>query len=547
MSKRNKELVSRVDEMRKRNIQNLKLEKDFEKISERNKELEARINGFRGRSLRKLDSQGTESCRQCLALGEELRSTIEQNEKHMLTTEKFQDEHDQLLDRYNVLENQLKKALEERENDDKYQDLNVRCIELEEQLRDSNELNEKKTAQLASLKTKVCDLEAYADETASDLEQAESLLAALKAQGIGGGAEMTLLMGRCNQLQNELKEAHKTTERMRQELANSQKENIQMSEELNDSMNDLVVNINVEDEKADTTRKEAVKELKEDLDRITSEKEELEILLKKAIEESEKEKRLKGHVEKDRDYFEKVYNECKSSMAKVESDLDATKELLKKANDEKEEFERQLQIEKHVSSSLKTSRKNQDTDDSEENELEELYRQARDELTEVEGMLFEAEEELDALKAKYEKLEQESKNPSSKDEEVEEINHDLQDLTRDELMKETHKALRKMQETQFKVVDLQETNMILQAQLKSSLTFKEKSKAPARRRNNKGERGGFWSLGNGGDAAAKNNDNDGNAKNGENGNGEGRFAFLRGRGRRGDASNENSADEVSTD
>ena len=227
-------------------------------------------------------------------------------------------------------------------------------------------------------------------------------------------------------------------------------------------------------------------------------------------------------------------------MAKVQTDLDATKELLKKSNDEKEELERKLQIEKHVSSSLKTTQKNQDGDDSEENELEELYRQARDELSEVESMLFETEEELEALKAKYEKLQEENKNPSIKEAESEEINHDLQDLSRDELMKETKKALRKIQETQFKVVDLQETNMILQAQLKSSLTFKEKSRQPAKGRNN-GNRGGFWSLG-GGDAANKTNDGD--AKKGEEGEGP-RPLFSRfGRGRGADANNQKDEEDT---
>ena len=572
MSKKNKDLQSRVDEMRKRNIENIKLEKDYEKLSEKNKQLENMINGMRGRSLRKLSEGGTD-CQQCLILGEELRSTIEQNDKHILSTEKFQDEHDQLLDRYTLLEKELKEAIEQNEmlesqmtgnennardtsldNDDKYQELNIRCIELEEQLRDSNEINEKKTAQMAAMKTKISDLEAYADETASDLEHAESLLAALKAEGVGGGAEVTLLMGRCNQLQNELKEAQKATERLSKELDNSQRQNHQMKEELDDTMDDLVVHINVEDDASATDKNKAVKELKEDLDRITAEKLELESLLEKATEESEQQKRLKGHVEKDRDYLDRMYNECKSDMAEVQKDLDDTKVLLKQANDDKEELERQLQIEKHVSSSLKTSQNNQDGDDDEESELEELYRQARDELTEVEGMLFETEEELDELKAKYKQLEEESKNDSKTKPEEEEINHNLHDLSHDELLKETQKALRKMQETQLKVLDLQETNTILQAQVKSALTFKERRAQPRQRRrnnnnNSNGGRGGFWSLGNNNNNNnnGDNNNNDNkNDQNGENSNGEnpgpGRFGFLR--RRRQEASTD---DEESTD
>ena len=39
------------------------------------------------------------------------------------------------------------------DNDDKYQELNIRCIELEEQLRDSNEINEKKKLPFVSTKS----------------------------------------------------------------------------------------------------------------------------------------------------------------------------------------------------------------------------------------------------------------------------------------------------------------------------------------------------------------------------------------------------------
>ena len=108
-----------------------------------------------------------------------------------------------------------------------------------------------------------------------------------------------------------------------------------MKEELDDTMDDLVVNIKMEDDPSVTDRNETFKELLADLDQITAEKEELETLLAKATEESEQQKRLKGHVEKDRDYLNKMYNECKNDMAKVQSDLDATKELLKQANDDK--------------------------------------------------------------------------------------------------------------------------------------------------------------------------------------------------------------------
>jgi len=559
-SKRNKELKSRIDEMRKRNIDNLKLEKDFENMSKRNIELESTVEEMRVRNIARLSDHSTTKCQQCLVLGDELRSMIEQNEKHVESTEKFQDNHDRLLNRFEFLEKELNEAIEQNEileaklvakesnprdeeldNDDKYQELNVRCIELEEQLRDSNDLNDKKAVQLEAMRTKVADLEAYADDTAADLEQAESIIGALKAGGADKGAEVTLLLDRCNKLQQQLKESQKTNEMMANELEGSQRENILMKEELDENMDGLVVNIDMEGKK--------VEELNEKLTTVTNEKDKLETLLKKAEEECEQQKRLKGHVEKDRDYLDKMYNECKTNMAKVQSELDETKELLKKADDEKEELERQLQIEKHVSQSLRTSMKKQDEDETEENELEELYRQARDELTEVEGMLFETEEELEALKAKYKKLEETSKLPSNERAESElseDIKHDLHNLSRDELMVETRKALRKMQDTQFKVVDLQETNMILQAQLKSSLTFKEKqSRTPARRTNGGG--GGFWSLG-GGNGPRRNSTNEGGTKNGKNDEANNndttnRFFGWRGGARGGDAGNEKGGDD----
>ena len=87
------------------------------------------------------------------------------------------------------------------------------------------------------------------------------------------------------------------------------------------------------------------------------------------------------------DYLDKMFNECKRDIAQLKSDIISTKEHLKEANEKNEELTRQLEIEKHVSSSRKTT----DNDSDEENELEGLYRQARDELEEVETMLFETE------------------------------------------------------------------------------------------------------------------------------------------------------------
>ena len=62
-------------------------------------------------------------------------------------------------------------------------------------------------------------------------------------------------------------------------------------------------------------------------------------------------------------------------------------------------------------------------------------------------------------------------------------------------------ALRKLQDSRTKAVDLQETAMILQAQLKSSLNYQQQSKPV--RKNNGGR--GFWGIG-GGDGGKKEDD-----------------------------------------
>jgi len=529
-SKRIKELEFRIEDMSKRNTATLK---DLEDMSDRKRKLESKVDELRKQQLERLESFSSSdgskaSCEKCNSLTEELRSTVEQNQRHIKNTVKFQDEHDELLEKLREtmeqnekLESQLKTnsstlSNEALASDDKYQDLNIRVIELEEQLSDSKELCGKRTAQLDALKLQINDLEEYADDTASDLEQAESIIAALKAEGAGGGAEVTLLLDRCNKLQSQLKEAQKSNKKS---LDDSAKVNTPMKDELQSPSNKLVANINLGapspgessfetaiekdiEELHDETIRELnnkfdaiTRELTEELNTATTARDELAMLLQKEKEDSDQQKRLNTQIEKERKYLDTAYNECKKDLAKVQSDLEETQGLLKKSNDEKEELERQLEVEKHVSQSLKTSKENTNDDDSEENELEELYRQARDEMAEVEGMLFETEEELEELKKKHKALEEkvagtgDSNQGSKTNDASDELLHDLEGLTSDELKNETRKAMRKLQETQLKVADLQETNMILQAQLKSSLNFKERNKAPPRRTRSGP---GFW-------------------------------------------------------
>jgi len=500
-----------------------KLEKELKKTSEENLKLEFRVEEMKKQRIDNLSDHSSVSCNQCHVLGDELRSTIEQNEKHMEATEKFHDDHEKLINRNNFLEKELLEAIEQNkslesqilekenntpvnnvEDDDKYQDLNIRCIVLEEKLQEANEINDRRSFQIEALKRNVADLEDYADSTATDLERA----LAINTAGSEEGSEVRILIERCTKLQYRLKEALKANEKLSSNIDNPREESCERNAEPNHTP---VGNANDANQDAHpaASNEQANQDLNKTLDEVIAARDQLGVLLAQANDESEHQKRLKGHVEKDRDYLDKVYNECKKDLTEVKLELEATKDLLKKSNEEKEELERQLQIEKHVSHSLKSSKTLMKEDDSEENELEELYRQARDELTEVENMLFETEEELEALKAKYRQLEETSKLSVSERAESElssDIVHDLQDLSRDELMVETRKALRNLQDTQTKVVDLQETNMILQAQLKSSLTFTEKNKSQPKRNN--GNRG-FWSLG-GGDGGKKQNAGDNN-------------------------------------
>jgi chromosome segregation ATPase len=201
-------------------------------------------------------------------------------------------------------------------------------------------------------------------------------------------------------------------------------------------------------------------------------------------------------TQKDREEIDSMYQKAKTEIADFKVKLIEAEELVKQAKVEGEELARLLEIEKQVSASRKAAAQ---SGPEEENELEELYRQAREEMKELEEMLMEAEEQIEHLKSKNEKLSEKAdltRHELIETELSSETVHDLEGLSRDELMKENRKTLQKLQEARVHSMDQQENITILQAQLRDALKFQETRRAPPARKSSGGVGfGGFFGRG----------------------------------------------------
>lgn len=456
------------------------LEKELKESTDKNKSMTLQIATM----LESLDALGgvkTENERLtqlCSEMENELKIISERNDKRMSAPEEEQKEQQELIHKFKELERELNECTDRNEKllsqldgyrnrvkstengatDDSYH--LDRCVELGTELSVAMKENQILLTQVESLKREITDLETYADETASDLEKAGLVIAQLKAGGTGGAVGSTP-----------------------GDLAELQRKNAELQQELDSALEDLVhlqhqsplsAVTSTDDEEGIAERVKALTAAKDELQRLLDES------LKDNLHQIDEVDRLQEQLdeaEKDRKEIDRLYQLARKEMAQLKSDLVETKEHLKDAQMESEELGRQLEIEKHVADARKSAA---NADPDEENELEGLYRQAREELKELEAMLFEAEDQLEVLKSKNAKLEDKAGNVVSSKEDFHDQDlssdtvHSLDDLSREELITENKRTLRKLSESRTRVIDLQENVLILQTQLKDALNFQEK-------------------------------------------------------------------------
>jgi chromosome segregation ATPase len=393
------------------------------------------------------------------------------------------------------------------DGDPNTEELRDRCAALEQELLETVEQNEELTKQVHALGTRVRDLESYAEKTASELEAANGMIQTLEAREAPGDDDFGRLLERCTDLEAEKSSIEYELKQLKNgsaELEEIRKERDDLQQELDAALADLIDLQQMQGTPSSAANNDiANDQLNERLEALADAKDELKKLLDEAVEENaelvrtqKKMSEIAKKAQQDRDEIDSLYQQAKLEVAEAKSQMIAFEELLKESKMEGEELARRLEIEKQVLSSLKAAA-NSGPDD--ENELEDLYRQAREEMKELEEMLMEAEEQIEHLKTKCSKLEQKtelSRQDLIDTELSSETVHSLNGLSRDELIKENRKVLHKLQEARTHSIDQQENITILQAQLRDALKFHQSRGASPRKSNgNGGGFGGFWNRG----------------------------------------------------
>ncbi|KAL3919962.1 MAG: hypothetical protein SGILL_003492 [Bacillariaceae sp.] len=480
-----------------------------EKLSDQVAELQEKLDSIEMEHLEEQD----ELVNRCQELEQKL---FEQN-----TLEAPQQVDPQQLTKLSELENQVqdltdenetlkvqvniyKKKQEDDAESERNQELTKRCDDLEQELLKTVEQNEQLTEQVDSLGTRVRDLEKHTEETNKELEQAHNEIEDLKASEAPGDDDFARLLERCTDLEAEKAQIEWEMSQRQgnsQELEAIKKENDELQQELDAALAELVEFQQIGRGMHNSGSPSSNTELNENLETIVEAKNELKKLLDEAVEEnaslSADKKRMQDQVQKaqqDRDEIDAMYQQAKNEIADFKVKLIEAEEIVKQTKAEGEELARMLEIEKQVSSSRKSAAQ---SGPDEENELEELYRQAREEMKELEEMLMEAEEQIEHLKTKNEQLSEKtdlSRHELLDSELSSETVHDLEGLSREELMKENRSTLQKLQESRLHAMDQQEHITILQAQLRDALKFHETRRSPPPRKSSGGF-GGFFNRG----------------------------------------------------
>jgi chromosome segregation ATPase len=485
----------------------VKLEKKLKKSNEKTQKLSDHVSELQAKldtiEIEHLEDQD-ELVNRCQELEQKLfqQNTLEApkqvDQQQLQKLSELENQIQDLTDENEIIKVQLniyKKKQDQDVESERNQELVKRCDDLEQELLQTIEQNEQLTEQVDSLSARVRDLTAQIEETNNTLELAQSEIENLKACEAPGDDDFARLLERCTdleadkaQIEWEMKQQQVSSE----ELHAIRNERDKLQRELDTALDELSELQHLRKSAADnesTTENDELIEIKKLLDEVTEENAGLMAEKNTIQEQVEK-------TQKDREEIDSMYQKAKTEIADFKVKLIEAEELVKQAKVEGEELARLLEIEKQVSASRKAAAQ---SGPEEENELEELYRQAREEMKELEEMLMEAEEQIEHLKSKNEKLSEKAdltRHELIETELSSETVHDLEGLSRDELMKENRKTLQKLQEARVHSMDQQENITILQAQLRDALKFQETRRAPPARKSSGGVGfGGFFGRG----------------------------------------------------
>jgi len=263
------------------------------------------------------------------------------------------------------------------------QDLVNQCQELERELFKTVEMNDELNSQVLSLKKQIEDWKVYAEDTENELEaESESLLEAETKN-----ADLLVAM---NILDQQLQDANDQNEKNASQSEQNKGSLAQMLEMQSKEQKRLIDQCSMLEIDLDKA-KEELDDANDNLKAIKAAKKDLQTLLEEAVEDIQEleeatEKLNAVIIAKDqlqrlldkallgRDEINDMYGRCKK-------EIHSAKEHLLDANAEKEELDRKLDIEKRVSLAYKSK---------EENEFDGLYREAREEMKELEKMLEES-------------------------------------------------------------------------------------------------------------------------------------------------------------
>mmetsp|Transcript_5027 Transcript_5027/g.10414 ORF Transcript_5027/g.10414 Transcript_5027/m.10414 type:complete len:614 (-) Transcript_5027:71-1912(-) len=296
--------------------------------------------------------------------------------------EDVMDENELLLSRLQEYKEKLEyqKSVEMTTND---ANLVNACKELENELVATVEINDDLKEKVEAFEKQIEDWKKYSETLENELEEESEALQDAEEKN-------TDLLTAMGILEQHLQDAHGQREKLTSE-ADQNKDNVA---QLLQMQGDEYARIADKCSQLESDLQEAKKECneaKKNVESLTAEKEDLQNLLEEAVqdihelEESTEKlnavilaknemKRLLDRAELGRDEINEKYGRCKQ-------ELNAAKEHLDEAHSEKEELIRKLAIEKQVSMAYKSE---------DENEFDELYRNARKEMTEMEIMLDES-------------------------------------------------------------------------------------------------------------------------------------------------------------
>lgn len=303
---------------------------------------------------------------------EDVKKENEELEDRM---EDVMEENELVFSRLEEYKNKLEheKNLKEMKNDE---NLVNQCKEVEKELFKIVEMNDELKGQVVALKKQIEDWKAYAENTENELEEESEALQDAEKKNADLLTAMTIL-------NRENEKITSQTAQSKDYLAQMMETQTKEHKLPTDQCSKLEINL----EKAKKERDMA----KNNVESLTAAKQNLQNLLEEAVQDiheleestdklnavilaKNQMKRLLDKAELGRDEMNEKYGRCKR-------ELHLAKEHLHKANAEKDELNRRLDIEKHVSLAYKSEDKN---------EFDELYRKAREEMNNTKMMLEES-------------------------------------------------------------------------------------------------------------------------------------------------------------